>query len=189
MNTDSRNWWIEEASKYEWDGPKNQFDPDQLCDFYEKMCNDHPLLSYIEDAFLAEHIPQYKSFQSKVHVNHPHVEVAVSGSVMFNNDLEAIRELTSFIQPEPEEEDPSMRATSPEIGSSETPAPTDGATPAEKVEEKKEKPQSGKKASKDAKGGKKSAKGTKEEEKKDEPAEDAKPDPNADKFAPNIIRL
>ena len=61
------------------------------------MCNDHPLLSYIEDAFLTEQIPAYKNLQSKVRVNHPHIEVAVSGNVMFNNDLEAIRDLTQFI--------------------------------------------------------------------------------------------
>ena len=28
VNTDARNWFIEDAGKYEYDGPKNQFDSD-----------------------------------------------------------------------------------------------------------------------------------------------------------------
>ena len=62
VNTDARNWFLEEAGKYEWDGPKNQMEPDQLGDFYEKMCGDHPLLSYIEDGFCADHITAFKNF-------------------------------------------------------------------------------------------------------------------------------
>lgn len=30
INTDAASWYLEDAGKYEWDGPKNQFEPDQL---------------------------------------------------------------------------------------------------------------------------------------------------------------
>lgn len=62
INTDASSWFLEDANKYEWDGPKVQYDEDQLIDFYEKILNDHPLVEYIEDAFAASHIQAYKRF-------------------------------------------------------------------------------------------------------------------------------
>ena len=28
VNVDAQNWYVEDVDKYEWDGPKNQFDSD-----------------------------------------------------------------------------------------------------------------------------------------------------------------
>lgn len=40
-----------EPNKYEQEGQKGQFDANAMVDYYSKMINDHPLLTYIEDAF------------------------------------------------------------------------------------------------------------------------------------------
>lgn len=51
INTDAQSWYVEDTKKYEWDGPKNPLDSDQLMDFYDKLVTDHPLLEYFEDCF------------------------------------------------------------------------------------------------------------------------------------------
>lgn len=78
LNCDSKNWYIEDLHKYEWDGPKNQFDDNQLIDFYDKMINDHPLLEYIEDPFANKDIKGLKKFIDKMKETHPKVRVGIN---------------------------------------------------------------------------------------------------------------
>jgi enolase len=40
-----------EPNKYEQEGQKGQFDAQVMADYYAKIINEHPLLTYIEDAF------------------------------------------------------------------------------------------------------------------------------------------
>ena len=51
INADAHNWFVEEESKYDWDGPKNLMESEKVIDFYLKICTDHPLLEFIEDPF------------------------------------------------------------------------------------------------------------------------------------------
>ena len=190
INTDATSWFIEDANKYEWDGPKVQYDEDQLIDFYEKILNDHPLVEYIEDAFAATHIQAYKKFQAKLRETKPGVMVA-SGHVLMKTDIEVIKEYTQMIQPDSEEEeeqpsDPSKAQG--ESGAEDSAAEKSGAESPEKAPPEKVDP----KAKKDDKKGKKDAKKGKEvveEAPKEEPMENKKPDPNANKFCPDVIRL
>ena len=78
VSCDSNNWYIEDVHKYEWDGPKNQFDENQLSDFYDKMINDHPLLEYIEDPFSKGDVKAVKKFIEKMQVSHPGVRIGIN---------------------------------------------------------------------------------------------------------------
>ena len=40
-----------DPNKYEQEGQKTQFDSAQMQEYYVKMLEEHPLISYIEDAF------------------------------------------------------------------------------------------------------------------------------------------
>ena len=51
INVDSQSSYLAEQDKYDFEGPKNLFDQNQLTDYLLKMVNDHPLLTYIEDPF------------------------------------------------------------------------------------------------------------------------------------------
>lgn len=199
VNTDAQGWYIEDANKYEWDGPKVQYDEDQLIDFYEKMLNEHPLVEYIEDAFTPAHIQPYKKFLAKLRESKPNVLVAAGHQLMQTN-LDQIKELTQMIQPDSEEEEElpaeASRLQGAESGAEDSAAERSGTESPDKKEDEKapEKKDDKKKGAKDdKKGGKKDAKkGAKEvveESPKEEPVENQKPDPNFNKFCPDIIRL
>jgi len=93
---------MEETGKYEWDGPKTQYDADQLIEFYEKLLNDHPLVRLIEDCFAQKDIQGYKKLIAKLKEAD---RVTVSVKEMFKSDIETIRDYTVLIQEESDEED------------------------------------------------------------------------------------
>lgn len=70
-------------------------DVDQLIEFYEKMCNDHPLLEYIEDPMQKGDIKGVKKFMEKLTTSHPKVRVGINS--MFNSNLDTIKEFTQLI--------------------------------------------------------------------------------------------
>jgi len=49
VNTDSQSCYLPDLDKYDFEGPKNLFDQSQLVEYLFKVCNDHPLLTYLED--------------------------------------------------------------------------------------------------------------------------------------------
>ena len=51
INADSQSSYLAEQEKYDIEGPKNLFDQTMLADWFVKMAQDHPLLTYIEDPF------------------------------------------------------------------------------------------------------------------------------------------
>lgn len=102
VSCDSNNWFVEEVGKYEWDGPKNQMDTDQLIEFYEKMCNDHPLLEYIEDPIQKADVKGVKKFIEKLKESHPKVRVGINS--MYDSNIETIKDFTQLVQMDSEEE-------------------------------------------------------------------------------------
>lgn len=169
-----------------------QYDEDQLIDFYDKLLNDHPLVEYIEDAFAPVHIQPYKKFLAKLRESRPNVMVA-TGHPMMRTDLEVIREYTQLIQPDSEDEEEQPMDPSrlyPESGAEDSAAEKSGPESPDKKEEEKVDAKS--KGKKDDKKGKKDAKKGKEvveEAPKEELMENKKPDPNFNKFCPDIIRV
>ena len=51
INAESQSNFIEEHGRYDIEGPKNLYDQTMLADYFVKMAQDHPLLTYIEDPF------------------------------------------------------------------------------------------------------------------------------------------
>lgn len=49
IQVDPDQFYLSEQGKYDVDGPKNLYDAKMLSEWYQKMCTDHPLLTYIED--------------------------------------------------------------------------------------------------------------------------------------------
>ena len=47
MNCDSEAYYNKESNKYDLEGAKG---PEQIADYYLKLCQDHPLCAYLEDA-------------------------------------------------------------------------------------------------------------------------------------------
>jgi enolase len=103
VSCDAQNWYIEDQAKYEWDGPKAQFDVNQLIEFYQKMCTEHPLLEIIEDSFAKSDVKGVKKFIEKLKESHPAVRVGIN--TMFESNLETIKEFTQLIQEESDEEE------------------------------------------------------------------------------------
>ena len=164
VSCDANNWFVEEANKYEWDGPKNQMDVDQLIEFYEKMCNDHPLLEFIEDPMQKGEVKGLKKFMEKLKTSHPNVRVGINS--MFSSNIDTIKEYTQLIQEDSEEEDEAAEQEEQEK------PPVEEAAP---VEEKPKEVKKGKKGE------------VIEEAEVEDP--NKKPDPNALKFIPGGIRI
>ena len=188
INTDAISWFLEDANKYEWDGPKVQYDEDQLIDFYDKILNDHPLVEYIEDAFAPSHIQPYKKFQAKLRESRPNVMVA-TGHGLMKTDIEVIKEHTQMIQPDSEDEEEIPTSPSKlqgESGAEDSAAEKSVQESPEKVDPKSAKKDEKKGAKKDDKKG---GKNVVDEAPKEEQNENKKPDPNFNKFCPDVIRL
>lgn len=125
INADAQSWFLEDSQRYDWDGPKNTMDQNQLMDFYDKLVNDHPLLEYIEDAFAVSDIKTLKKYILK---KREQGSVNIGVQTLFNNDLRVIKEYTTYIQPDSDDEaDKTMTQTKQ--------TPEDAKT---KQEEKKE---------------------------------------------------
>ena len=78
FNADAHNWFLDDQNKYEWDGPKTQFEIDGLIEFYEKLIADHPLLELIEDPMASVDVEGYKKFIEKVKTDHKHINIVIS---------------------------------------------------------------------------------------------------------------
>merc|ERR1712086_65303 len=147
-------------------------DTDQVIEFYQKMCTDHPLLDLIEDPFANTDIKGFKKFCAKLKESNPDVKVSVLN--LFESSLDITKEYTQFIQEESDEEDEENKEETKEEGEGEA-APEEAAP--EVVEEKKAPPKKGGKKGKD------------EAPEATEVEDDGKPDPNALKFIPAAIHL
>ena len=93
---------MEETGKYEWDGPKTQYETDQLIDFYEKLLNDHPLVRLIEDCFAQTDVQGYKKLIAKLKEAD---KVTVSVKEMFKSDIDTIRDYTVMLLEESDEDE------------------------------------------------------------------------------------
>ena len=65
INADSQSAYVQDQDKYEFEGPKNLFDQDQVCDYFEKMVKEHPLLTYIEDPFAEGDFKGYQKITAR----------------------------------------------------------------------------------------------------------------------------
>lgn len=66
-----------DPNKYEQEGQKVQYDGNQMIDYYCKMLQDHPLVTYIEDAFAQYDFDTHKAFREKLSAEHSHVRMSL----------------------------------------------------------------------------------------------------------------
>lgn len=62
------------------EGPKNLFDPEQMADWYVKLCQEHPLCVYIEDPMCE--IEGYLKLREKLEAL-PEVSIGVKASTLY----------------------------------------------------------------------------------------------------------
>ena len=186
INTDAQSWYLEDLAKYEWDGPKVQYDTDQLIEFYEKLCSDHPLLELIEDGFAGPDIQGYRKCIDKFARERPEVFVGVCS--LFDSNLDRIREFTQMIAIDSDEDEAAEeKKEGEEVPEDQRASPAPEAVP---EKESKPDPKEAKKPDKPEKGLKGKKASTQEEAPPVEVVDpNKKPDPNANKFIPGAIHL
>lgn len=139
------------------------------------MCNEHPLLAFIEDTHATQDLQGQKKFIEKLKQSQPGVTVSISS--LFDSNIDKIKEFTTLVQEESEEEEEPAEGEEENEEEKKEEEPPVEAPP---VEEKKD-------AKKDKKGKKGAPEPTAEEEKVE--TGPVKPDPNADKIIPGAIRI
>ena len=194
VNTDAQSFYLEEQSRYDWEGPKNLWDQGQLIEFYNKLISDHPLLEYFEDCFGLADIQGYKKFTKQLKESHEG-KVQVGVKALFQSDLNIIKEFTQLVQQEKEEEecltDPSKKSEQAKTEAAEEVTSVTGP--------EKEQPKEPAKDEKQAAGkpqSRKGKKGTTSPQLASPTAAEAdlelaaaKTDPNYNKYIPNVIHV
>jgi len=112
IQVDPDQFFIPEQGKYDVDGPKNLYDAKMLADWYVKLCNEHPLLAYIEDPIRVGDVDAWRLCQMTVKEKHPGVQLGVSK--WFKSDLKNIKEWTQMVVPDEEDEEAAEKPQTPE---------------------------------------------------------------------------
>ena len=99
VNCDAENLFNKDPkdpNKYDIEGMKVQSTKDQLIEYYIKMCQDHPLLTYIEDPFGDTDLDSYRRFKSALAAaNLNHVKIGMK-SIFKESNLFKVRDVTSI---------------------------------------------------------------------------------------------
>jgi enolase len=66
-----------DPNKYEQEGQKTQFDAEGMNEYYGKMIQEHPLISYFEDAFAQYDFAAHKAFRDKLANEFPSVNMSL----------------------------------------------------------------------------------------------------------------
>lgn len=99
LNCDADAYFNKEPKdpmKYEQEGQKVLFDSDAMLDYYSKMIKEHPLLTYIEDAFAQYEFEAHRNLKEMLQSpEYSHVSMGLNK--LFNTGkLERLREVTAF---------------------------------------------------------------------------------------------
>ncbi len=54
---------MKDGNKYEMEGAKAPVEVDQIIDYYAKLCTDHPLIAYLEDAIVNEDVESWHKLE------------------------------------------------------------------------------------------------------------------------------
>ncbi len=100
INADSQSNFIEEHGRYDIEGPKNLYDQTMLADYFVKMAQDHPLLTYIEDPFAEGDVLGYQ----KILRRFKETQVKVGVKNWFGSDLDGIQDYTQLVALDDEDE-------------------------------------------------------------------------------------
>ena len=83
-----------DPNKYEVEGQKTQCSTQQLIDYLVKLCQDHPLLTFIEDPFAHQDMEGYRKLKEALAAaGLSHVKIGMKG--LFKSSLVKVRDVTS----------------------------------------------------------------------------------------------
>jgi enolase len=74
------------------EGPKNLFDTDQLIEYLVKMCNEHPLLEYLEDPLVDGDPQPYQKLIKRFKEALPRVKIGIKQ--WFKSNIDIIKQFT-----------------------------------------------------------------------------------------------
>lgn len=97
INCDSDNSFNKDPkdpNKYEQEGQKGQFDQAQMLEYYFKLLQDHPLITYVEDAFAQFDFDAHKALREKLSNELPNVNMGLKQ--LFTHGLQKFKYVTDF---------------------------------------------------------------------------------------------
>jgi hypothetical protein len=92
VNPDIESVFLRDQNKYDLEGPKNLFDTDQLIEWLVKMCNEHPLLEYLEDPLVDGDPAAYQRLLKRFKDAAPRVKIGIKQ--WFKSSLEVVKTVT-----------------------------------------------------------------------------------------------
>ena len=92
ISVDPDQFFLPDIGKYDIDGPKNLYDNKMLCDWYIKILNEHPLVTYLEDPVRVGDVDGWKQLKAALAAKHEHVQIGVRN--WFKSELATIKEFT-----------------------------------------------------------------------------------------------
>ena len=76
IDCNSNNYYNEKDNTYEMDGFKKPINSDELIDFYIKLCNDHPLLLYLEEPLAEKDKEGWEKLTEKFDKEKPNITIS-----------------------------------------------------------------------------------------------------------------
>jgi len=84
-----------DPNKYEQEGAKVQTDAAQMIEYYAKIIQEHPLISYVEDAFAQFDFEAHKSFREKLSNEFSNVDFSLK-QLFSTGGLQRFKDVTNF---------------------------------------------------------------------------------------------
>ena len=124
INCDADNSYNKDPKdpkKYEQEGQKLQFDLEGMIEYYFKILQEHPLISYIEDAFAQFDFEAHKQFRDKLSNEFKNVDMSLK-QLFMRGGLKRLKTVTDFKDELPAKmEEIKEGVTTPDPDSKETP--------------------------------------------------------------------
>ena len=89
FNPDMDSYFIREQGKYDVDGPKTLYDADMVTEYFVKMCNEHPLVEYLEDPLAENDVIGYQKIIKRFREGMPKVKVGIKN--WFKSNIDTIK--------------------------------------------------------------------------------------------------
>ena len=104
-----------DANKYEQEGQKLLFEAPAMLEYYVKMIQEHPLVTYVEDAFAQFDFDAHKALRDRLQNEMPHVNMSLK-TLFATGGISRFKNVTDFQEVTPPREE--ERVLSPDMNGS-----------------------------------------------------------------------
>ena len=101
IDCNANNFYNESNNTYEMDGFKKPPEIDELINFYIKLCDEHPLLKYLEDPLINNDSEGWKKLIEKFSEEKPDVKIV--NKRIYNDDFQKLNDILETEEQEEEE--------------------------------------------------------------------------------------